>query len=75
MIFWIRCTAARYPKSQSRHPWVEREVAAVPGGIAHEGEESLLLETNRWGKEAGFAGGANFCTNWRIRSPGNAMGS
>lgn len=36
---------------------VEREAIAIPGGIAHEEEESLLLETNQWVMGRGLPGG------------------
>ena len=47
----------KVPEEPVETPVVEREVAAVPGGIAHEEEESLLLETNRWVKRQGLPGG------------------
>ncbi|MCY3853269.1 MAG: DUF262 domain-containing protein [Gammaproteobacteria bacterium] len=45
------------PEEPVETPVVEREVVAIPGGIAHEEEESRLLETNQWVMKQGLPGG------------------
>ena len=45
------------PEEEAEMLIVEREVATIPGGIAHEEEESLLLETNQWVVKQGLPSG------------------